>query len=84
MRKLNIDNNGSAIPIILFIMGIIGAGALYTLLIVEVGQPLFEHYIPSGDIRTFVMMVIYGIPMFILVVGVIALIKTGLKQEAVY
>jgi len=84
MRKLKSNNNGSAVPLILFILAIIGAGALYTLLIIEVGQPAVDSYIPSGDVKTFVMMIIYGIPVFILVVGVIALIKSGIKQEVVY
>ena len=81
MVKLLNNNIGSAVPVILYVLGIIGAGALYTLLIIEVGQPTFDSYIPSGDVKTFVMMMIYGIPLFILVVGVIALIRSGLKRE---
>ena len=81
MRKILHNNIGSAVPLILFIMTIVGAGALYTLLIIEIGQPVFDEYIVAGDVKTFVMMIIYGIPVFILVVGTIALIKSGLKQE---
>ena len=81
MRKLKDNLIGSAIPLILFILTIVGAGALYTLLIIEIGQPVFDQYIPTGDVKTFVMMMIYGIPVFILVVGVIWLVKTGLKTE---
>ena len=84
MRSLKHNNTGSAIPLILFILTIIGAGALYTLLITQVGQPVFDQYIPAGDVKTFVMMLIYGMPVVILVVGVIALIKSGIKQEVVY
>ena len=80
-RKLIMDSYASAIPLILFIMTIFGAGALYTLLILEIGQPIFDSYITAGDVKTFVMMLIYGIPVFILVIGTIALIRTGLKQE---
>ena len=81
MRKLKTNNIGSAIPLILFILTIVGAGALYTLLIIEIGQPVFDQYIPNGDAKTFIMMIIYGIPVFILVIGTIALIKSGLKTE---
>ena len=81
-RKLISDSYASAVPLILFVLTIFGAGALYTLLIIEVGQPIFDQYIVAGDVKTFVMMIIYGIPVFILVVGTIALIRTGLKQEA--
>ena len=81
MKKLLYNNNASAVPLIIFCLVIFGAGALYTLLILEVGQPLFDSYIPAGDVKTFVMMMIYGIPIFILVVGVIWLIRSGLKRE---
>jgi len=81
MVKLLNNNIGSAVPVILYVLGIIGAGALYTLLIIEIGQPTFDSYIPAGDVKIFVMMMIYGIPLFILVVGVIALIRSGLKRE---
>lgn len=80
-RKLLQDSYASAIPLILFVLTIVGAGALYTLLIVEVGQPTFDQYIPNDEVKTFVMMIIYGIPVFILVIGVIALVKSGIKQE---
>ena len=81
MKKLTDNNYASAIPLILFVLTIFGAGALYTLLILEVGQPVFDQYIPNGDVKTFIMMIIYGIPVFILVIGAIALVKSGLKTE---
>ena len=81
MKQIINDTRASAIPVILYVLGIIGAGALYTLLIIEIGQPTFDSYIPAGDVKIFVMMMIYGIPLFILVVGVIALIRSGLKRE---
>jgi len=84
MKKLLSNNQGSAIPLILFVLTIIGAGALYTLLIIEIGQPTFDEYIPAGAVKIFVMMIIYGLPVIILSIGVIALIKSGLKQEVVY
>jgi len=85
MRKPLINNQiASAVPLILFVLTILGAGALYTLLIVEIGQPIFDSYIPSGAVKTFVMMIIYGLPGIILVIGVISLVRSGLKQEVMY
>lgn len=84
MKKLMHNNNASAVPLIILCLVIFGAGALYTLLILEIGQPIFDQYITAGDVKTFVMMVIYGIPLYILVVGVIWLVRSGLKQEAGY
>ena len=78
------NDTASAVPPILFILAILGAGALYTLLIVEIGQPIFDSYIPSGAVKTFVMMIIYGLPGIILVIGVISLVRSGLKQEVMY
>jgi hypothetical protein len=79
MRKLKDNNYGSAVPIILYIVAIVGLGALYTLLFIEIGIPSFSSFIPASDSKTFIMMCIYAIPMFILGVGSIALVKSGLK-----
>lgn len=81
MRKIISNHVASALPLVVFCLVIFAAGALYTFLILEFGQPTFDQYIPAGDVKTFVMMVIYGIPVFILIVGVIWLVRSGLKQE---
>jgi len=81
MKQLINNNKASAVPVIVFCLVLFAAGALYTLLILEIGQPTFDQYIPAGDVKTFVMMFIYGIPIFILVIGVIWLIRSGLKRE---
>lgn len=84
MRILHRDNQGSAVPIILFVLTIVGCGALYTLFFIEIGIPLFSGYVPASDSRTFIMMCIYAVPLFVLVVGAISLIKAGLKQGVGY
>ena len=84
MRQLISNNQGSAIPVILFLVTLIGCGALYTLLFLEVAQPNFEHLIPDSDSKTFIMMLIYAVPLMILIVGVISLLQAGLKRQNMY
>ena len=81
MRRLIKDQDASAVPLILFFLTIFGCGALYTLLFIEIGLPTFSHYIPNGDAKTFILMCIYAIPLFVLVVGVISLLLSGLKRD---
>ena len=80
MRSFKEDNVASAVPLILFIVTLVGVGALYTLFFIEVGLPEFDSYIPASDSKTFIMMGVYGMPLLILVVGVVALLKAGLKR----
>ena len=80
MRKLKENTNASVVPIILFILTILIAGSMYTWFFLEIGFPTFTGYIPSSDAKTLLMTLLYGIPVVILVVGVIALVKAGLKQ----
>ena len=84
MRKILKNNNASAVPVILFIMTIIGCGALYTLFFLEVGLPELEDYIPDSDAKTFIMMGIYALPLFILITGVVSLLIAGLKRYGGY
>lgn len=81
MRKILDNQEASAVPIILFVITIVGVGALYTLFFIEIGIPTFTSYIPASDSKTFIMMGIYGMPLLILMVGVISLLKAGLKRE---
>lgn len=80
MRSILNDEQGSAVPVILYILTIFGVGALYTLFFIEIGVPSFLSYVPASSSRTFIMMCIYAIPLFVLVVGSISLIKSGLKR----
>lgn len=84
MRKLIENNTGSAVPLIVFAMTIFSCGALYTLFFIEVAIPEFLDYIPDSDAKTFLMMCIYAIPLFVLMVCVIGLLKTGLKKMIYY
>ena len=81
MRKLN-DDTG-AVPLLLFIVTIVSCGALYTLFFVEVGFPALRGMIPESEAKTFILMCMYAVPLFILIVGVIALMKEGLKRKYV-
>jgi hypothetical protein len=80
MRKLIKNNDGSVVPVLLFILTIIGCGALYTLFFTEIAIPSLSYLIPDSDSKTFNMMMIYLIPLIILIVGVFALMKEGLKR----
>lgn len=84
MRQLKDNNKASAVPLILFAVTIVGCGALYTLLITTIGLPIFNDYIPVGDPKTFILMCIYAIPIFLIVIGGIALVKSGMKQNFNY
>jgi len=80
MRKL-IDNNVcSAVPLILFILTIVSCGALYTLFFVEVAYPSLLYMIPDSDSKTFIMMGMYAIPLFVILIGVFSVIKAGIKE----
>lgn len=84
LRNFGKNNYASAVPLILFIVTIIGVGALYTLLFLQIAQPSFEKYIPASDSKTFIMMILYAVPGIILITGVISLLLSGLKREAYY
>lgn len=81
MRNLLENKNASAVPVILFIVTIIVCGALYTLFFYEIGIPTLGGFIPASESKTFIMMLIYAIPLFILIVGVISLMKAGIKRS---
>jgi len=81
MRKLKENNKGSVVPLVLFIVTIISCGALYTLFMVEVAYPSLLYMIPDSDSKTFIMMGMYAIPLFIILIGVFALIKEGIKSS---
>jgi len=82
MRQLRYDNQGSVIPLILFLLTLIIAGALYSLFFIEIGYPILALIpIASTVYKTFIMMCFYGIPMFVLFVGIISLFLSALKNE---
>ena len=81
MRKITKNNNASAVPLLLFIMTILSCGALYTLFFVEVAYPSLLYMIPDSESKTFIMMGMYAIPLFVLLIGVFSVIKSGLKRD---
>jgi len=81
MRKFIGSNEASAVPVLLFAATIIVCGALYTLFFIEIGIPSLSGYIPASDSKTFIMMFIYAIPLFVLIIGVLSLLKAGLKRN---
>jgi hypothetical protein len=81
MHSLISDNYGSAVPIIYFILTIVVCGALFSLLFIEVGFPVFLGFIPASESKTFILMGLRGMLLVVLFVGVICLIREGLKRE---
>lgn len=81
MRKIIHNNVGSVIPLLLFLLTILICGALYHLFFVEVLYPSLLGRIPDSDSKTFIMMGMYALPLFIIIIGVFALIKSALKQS---
>ena len=84
MRKIIHNNIASAVPLIMFFLAIFVCGAIYTLFFVEIGYPTFDSYVPASDSKTFIMMCLYAIPLFVIVIGTICLIKSGLKRTVYY
>ena len=72
---------GSVIPLMLFILTIITAGALYSLLFITIGFETFSSYIPDGQYKTIILLMFRAIPGIVLIVGVIALLISGLKRR---
>lgn len=81
MRKLLNNNYGSPVPLALFFLTIFVCGAFYTLLFVEFGLPTFDSWIPASDAKTLIITGIYAIPLFIILVGILALLLEGLKRN---
>lgn len=84
VREFRNNREASAVPLLLFLITIISVGALYTLFFLEIGYPTLRDLVPDSDSKTFILMLTYAIPLFVLFVGVIALIKEGLKKTIYY
>lgn len=80
LRSLRQNNIGSAVPLIFYVVTIIVCGALYTLFFLEVFYPNFLELVPASDSKTVITMIFYAIPLLVLLVGVIAVIRSGLKK----
>jgi len=84
MKQLINNNEGSAVPLILFVITIFACGALYSLFFIEIAYPTFSSWIPAGDAKTLIMMCMYALPLFVIIVGMFSLLLAGLKREAMY
>ncbi len=79
--KLRKNNNASAVPIIYFLLTIVVCGALFSLLFLEVAFPTFLSFIPDSTSKTFILMGLRGMLFIVLFVGIICLIREGIKRE---
>jgi len=81
MRKFIGSNEASAVPVLLFVVAIIVCGALYSFFFLEIGIPTLGGFIPASDSKTLIMMFIYAIPPTVLIIGVLSLLKAGIKRQ---
>lgn len=79
-KKILHDTDANAVPLILFILTIVLCGGLYSIFFIEVIYPNLLSLVPASDTKTLISMFFYAIPLFVLVVGVISLLKAGMKQ----
>lgn len=78
------DNASGAIPLILYILTIITAGALYTMLFIVIFYKTFVDLIPDSPFKTIIVWgVIYFAPLIVIVVGIIALIMEAQRDAAI-
>jgi len=73
-----------ALPLIIALFGIIITGALYTLFFVEIGFPTLLGLVPASDSKTFIVMLLRAVPLFVLFVFIVAIIKEGIRKDRVY
>jgi len=75
------DNNAGAVPLLLFALTIVVCGAFYTLFFIEIAYPNLMYLVPSSDSKTFIMMLMYAIPLFVLLILIVAFLKSGLRER---
>jgi len=81
MRMFWDNSEADVAPLLLFVLTVFVCGALYSLFFLEIGYSAFNHLIPSSDAKTFVLMCMYALPLFVIVVGLFSLFKAGLKDS---
>jgi len=75
-------NASGSVPLVLFVLGIIAAGGLYTLAFLFL-LPTFYVLIPNSIFKSFIIWgIVWYAPFTIAVVLVLALIQSGLKRES--
>jgi len=79
------DNASGAIPLILYILGIVTSGALYTMLFIVVFYKTFVDLIPDSSFKTVIVWgILYFAPLIVIVVGIIALIQEAQRDTALW
>ena len=79
--KLN-DEGSGAVPVLLFIITIIAAGALYTLLFITIFYKVFAVLIPDSVFKSVIVWgAFYYAPIVIIVVGILWVVQMGLKES---
>lgn len=80
MKKLD-NNAGGSIPLILFLLGIVAFGGIYTLAFYIILPSLYT-LIPNSVFKT---VIIYGViwfaPLVVIFVGILSLIIEGMKTH---
>lgn len=75
------DTAGGSIPLILFILGLIAFGGIYTVAFI-ITLPHLYTLIPDSVFKT---VILYGIiwfsPLVVVFVGIIALVQSGMKEH---
>jgi len=80
LRSLRTNNYCSAVPLILYVITVLFCGALYTLFFLEVFYPNFLSMVPASDSKTLITMILYSIPLLVLLIGLVVIIRAGLKK----
>jgi len=86
LKKCIKDNTDAAgaLPLIIALFALIVGGALYSILFIEIGFPTFLDFIPASDSKTFIVMMLRAVPLFVLFVFIVAIIKEGIRKDQVY
>lgn len=70
----------SANPIIVVTLGIFAAGGFYTLFFIYIAPSLYD-LIPDSDFKIVILGLIFVTPGIIVIVGILAMIKEGMKDN---
>ena len=83
MREFLNDNYGSAVPLILGIVGLLASGFWYTVLFIWVA-PAFHGLVGDNIYKTAILGFCYALPLLILFVWAVATFLEGSKQNPLW
>ena len=82
IKKLSDDVCGSAVPLIYFVLTLLVIGALFSLFFIDVFFPLVDMVGISDSVhKSFILLVLRGICLFIFAVGCVALLISAVKER---